>query len=83
MIDECAGESDALSHTAGKMMRISISKSLESDEPHEFADFVSSFAQHPAGNEAGLDIAANSEPRKEIRILENETAFRTRLTDCL
>jgi len=63
------------------MMWIGIRKSLESDEPHEFVHFVSFFAQYAAGNETGLDIGADSEPRKEIWILKNETAFRTRLVD--
>ena len=65
----------------GKMMRIGIGKCLESDEPHEFVDFVSFFAQHSARDETGLDVAANSQPRKQIWILKNETTFRARLVD--
>ena len=59
-------------------MRIGISKRFESDQPHEFIHFISSFAQHTARNEASLDITANGEPRKQIRILENETPLRVR-----
>jgi hypothetical protein len=44
VIDECARQSNALGHTPGKMMRISIGKCLESDEPHELVHFVSFFA---------------------------------------
>lgn len=63
------------------MMRISIAKCLECDEPHEFVHFISFFPQHPARNEAGLDIATNRKPGKQIWILKNETTFRTRLID--
>jgi hypothetical protein len=70
VIDERAGESDALGHAPRKMMWIGIRKSLESDEPHEFVHFVLFFAQYAACNETGLDIAADSEPRKEIWILK-------------
>src|SRR4029077_15780184 len=72
MIDQRAGERDALRHAAGDMMRIGIGKRFESDEPHEFVDFISFLVQHAARNETGLDVAANSQPRKQIWILKNE-----------
>jgi hypothetical protein len=40
--------------------------------------FISFFAQHPARNEAGLDIPANGQPREKIWILKNKAAFRAR-----
>ena len=78
MIDQCACERNALGHAAGKMMRIRIGKRFESDQPHEFVHFISFFAQHSARNEAGLNIAANSQPWEQIWILKNETALRAR-----
>jgi hypothetical protein len=70
VIDERAGESDALGHAPRKMMWTGIRKSLESDEPHEFVYFVSFSAQYAAGNETGLDIAADSEPTERDLDLE-------------
>jgi hypothetical protein len=81
VIDECACQSNALGHAPGKMMRISIGKCFEPDQPHEFVHFISFFAQHSARNEAGLDIATNRKPGKQIWVLKNETTFRTRLID--
>ena len=62
-------------------MRIRISKRFESDQSHKFIHFISSFAQHTARNQASLDVAANGEPRKQIRILKNKTTFRARSDD--
>ena len=42
------------------------------------SDFISFFVQHTARNQAGLDIPANSQPRKQIWILKNKTALRAR-----
>jgi hypothetical protein len=33
------------------------------------------FAQNPASDEPSLDVAADAEPREEIRILKNQAAF--------
>ena len=41
------------------------------------------FAQNPARDEPSLDVAAHREPRKEIRILKNQAAFRAWLSDRL
>ncbi len=78
VIDECARKGNALSHASGKMMWIRIGKRFESDQPHEFVHFISFFVQHAAGNEANLDVATNSQPRKQIWILKNKTALRAR-----
>ena len=37
--------------------------------------------QDAARDKAGLDVATNSEPRKKIRILEDEPALRARRRD--
>ncbi len=62
-------------------MWVRIGKRLECDQPHEFVDFVSFFAQHSARNEAGLDVVAHREPWKKIRILKNETTLGARAED--
>ena len=78
MIDECACKRNTLGHATGKMMRIRIRKRFESDQPHEFVHFIPFFAQHSTRSEAGLNIAANGQPREQIWILENEAALRVR-----
>lgn len=78
MIDECACKRDALGHAAGEMMRIRICKRFEPDQPHEFVHFISFFMQYSARNQADFNVAANRQPRKQIWILKNEAALRTR-----
>ena len=60
------------------MMRIRIRKRFESDQPHEFVHFIPFFAQHSTCGEAGLNIAANSQPWEQIRILKNKTTLGAR-----
>ena len=81
VIDQGAGESDTLGHAAGKMMRIGIRKSVESDESHEFIDLLAILMENAPRDEAGLDVAANSQPRKKIWILEDEAALGVRAGD--
>lgn len=76
MIDESAGEGDALSHAAGEMMGKGGGESFEADEPHEVIYFAALFAKDAAGDQASFDIAADSEPGEKIRILKDEAAFR-------
>jgi hypothetical protein len=75
MIDKCACKGNSLSHATGKMMRIRIRKRFEPDQPHEFVHFIAFFSQYTASNQAGFDIPANRQPRKQVRVLENKTAF--------
>jgi hypothetical protein len=42
------------------VMRISVRKRFESDQPHEFVRFIAFFAQHSTCSETSLNIAANS-----------------------
>ncbi len=76
MIDERSRESDALGHSPGKMVRVSVVKCLEAHEAHEFVHLISFLAQHSTRDETGLDVAADGEPREEVRVLKDETAFR-------
>src|SRR2546430_5734781 len=64
------------------MMRIGISKSLKADKAHELFDLMACVAEHTARDEAGLDIAPDGQPWKQVRILKNEAAFRTRANNC-
>ena len=75
MIDKRSRERGTLSHSAGKMVGISVGKYFESHQTHEFVHFLVLFTQNPTRDESGLDVAADGEPRKEIRILKNQTAF--------
>src|SRR5205814_2620176 len=81
VIDERTGESDALGHAAGKMMRVGVPKSVKADEVHEFVHFVAIFMQHAARDEARLDVAANGKPREKIWVLEDEAALGVRAGD--
>ena len=67
MIDQRAGERDALGHAAGEMVRIGVGEAFEADEAHELVHLVPLLVQHAAGDEAGCDVAPDGEPRKEIR----------------
>ncbi|HMJ92214.1 MAG TPA: hypothetical protein VK530_20495, partial [Candidatus Acidoferrum sp.] len=75
MIEKRASECDALCHAAGKMMRICIRKSFETDKPHEFIHLVPLFVKHIPRDKTGLNVATDGQPRKKIRILKNQTAL--------
>ena len=75
MIDQRAGKCGPLRHSAGKMMRINIGECFEPDQAHELIDFVFFLMENAAGNEAALNVATDRQPRKEIRILKNQTAL--------
>jgi hypothetical protein len=65
------------------MVGVGVGKNFKTDQTHELVDLAAFFAQYPPGNKASLDVSADSEPRKEIRILKNETTFRAWLADWL
>src|SRR6185503_19399797 len=75
VIDESAGESHALGHAAGQVMRVGCGERFQPDEPHELLDFVAFLAQHPARDEAGLDVMSNVEPWEQAGILEDQSPF--------
>src|SRR4051794_10829318 len=79
MIDQCPRQRDALRHPAGKMMRISVGETLETDQAHKFIHFFASFPENTARNQASLNVPANREPGKKIWILKNEAPFRARI----
>src|SRR6476619_2653342 len=83
MIDQGAGEADALGHSAGELMGIGVGKGFEADELHEFVHLVLALAEDVAGDEAGLHVAADGEPGEEIGILENQAAIRMGSSDRL
>ena len=66
---------DALGHAAGKMVRIGVGERFEADQAHEFVHFVAFLVKHAARDQAGLDVAPHGEPRKKIRVLENQSAL--------
>src|SRR5262245_28463254 len=63
------------------MVRVSLSKCFKADEAHEFIDLVPFLAEDATCDQTRFDIVPNSEPREEIRILKNQTAFGTRCRD--
>ena len=81
MIDQCPRQGDALGHAAGKMMRIGVGKPFKADEAHEFIHFVTLFVKHAARDQSGLDVPADGEPGKKIRVLKNQAAFGARTGD--
>src|SRR6266404_7982680 len=81
MIDKRSCERSALSHTARKMVGIGVGKYFEAYQTHKLVHLLVLFTQNAARDEPGLDVTANGEPRKEIRILKNQAAFRAWLSD--
>src|SRR5213080_1580536 len=75
MIDQRASECGALRHSAAEMMGIDVGEDLKTDQTHELIHFVFLFMQYSACNESRLDVAPHRQPRKEIWILENQTAL--------
>src|SRR5436309_12171971 len=75
VVDERSRESNALGHAPGKMVRVSVAKRFEAHEAHEFVHLSSFLAQHSTRDEAGLDVATNGEPGKQIWVLKDQTAF--------
>ena len=65
------------------MVRVDVAKCLEPDQPHEFLDFITPFAQYSARDQSGLNITTNGQPGEKIWILKNEAALRARLSDRL
>ena len=63
------------------MVRINVGKCFEPYQAHELIDFLFFLMQKPTGNESRLDIATNRQPRKQVRILKNQTTFRVRRGD--
>ena len=75
MIDQRAGESDALGHAAGEMMRKGIGECFEADEAHEFINFMSLCSSKSARDKAGLECSVErsatgkgSDPERRDRV---------------
>ncbi len=81
MVNECAGQGDSLRHTAGKMVWVGVGEFLEAYKAHEFVDLRTLLAKYAARDQAGLDIASDRKPRKEIGVLKNQSALRARAGD--
>src|SRR2546423_11910247 len=65
------------------MMRVSIGESFQADQPHELIDLMAFLMQQTTRDKARLDIMANVEPRKKIRVLKHQPSFRARRGDRL
>jgi hypothetical protein len=83
VIDQRAGEGDSLGHAAGELVRISGGEGVQADEAEEIIHFVAAAMEQATSDEAGFDIAADSEPREEIGILEDQAALGARAIDRL
>jgi hypothetical protein len=59
MINKRSRQSNALSHPAGKMMRVGVGKCFQAHEAHELFHFVTFLAQDATGDETHLNVAAN------------------------
>ncbi len=75
IVDERTCEGDALRHSAGKMMRIGSGEGFKSHQAHEFVNFAALLAEQSARNQCRFNISAHGQPRKQTRILENESAL--------
>lgn len=81
MIDQRAGERDALGHATRKMVGIRIGETFQADKTHEFVYFVAFLVKNMPRNQTGFDIPPHGQPREEIRILKHETALGIRTGD--
>src|SRR5437870_12006366 len=81
MIDKRSCERSPLSHAARKMVGIGVGKYFEAYQTHKLVHFLVFFSQNPARDQPGLNVATDGEPREEIRILKNQTAFRSWMGD--
>ena len=64
-------------------MRILVGKRFEIYEAKELFDIAARPTEHAASHEAGLNVAPDAEPGKEIGVLEHEPAQGTRALDGL
>ena len=83
VIDQRAGERDALGHAAGEMVRVGVGEGFQADEAHELVDLVALLAQHAARDQARLDVAADGEPGEQVGVLEDQAALGARAGDRL
>ena len=51
---------------------------FEADEAHEFVHLMAFLVKHAAGDEAGLDVATNRQPGKQVGILKHQAPFGAR-----
>src|SRR5262249_27674936 len=56
-------------------MRINFGKPFKTHQADELLDFLTMAMEHAAGDQSGLDIAADREPGEEIWILEHQAAL--------
>src|SRR5205823_14646395 len=81
MIDKRSRERGTLGHAAGKMVGIGVGKYFKAHQTHELIYFLVFFSQNPTRDQPGFNVATDGEPREEIRILKNQTAFRSWMGD--
>src|SRR5215469_18618045 len=76
IVDQCARQSRALRHAAGKLVRISVGETLEPDQPQGRFDPFTVGAQEPLCFEAERDIPPNRPPRIKRGILKDDNTRR-------
>ena len=81
MIDQSTGQGNALSHAAGKVMRIRVRECFQANQAHESLNFIPFIVQQSARNKTYLNVTAHGQPGKKIWILKNKTAFSAWFTD--
>src|SRR5207253_10938848 len=81
LVDKRARERGTLGDGAGKMMEVGVGKYFNAYDTHEVVHFLVFFSQIPARDQPSLNVATDGKPRKEVRILKNQTAFRAWLGD--
>ena len=56
-------------------MRVDVGKPLKPDQSDKFVHFLTFLTQEAERHQAGLNVAADGEPRKQIRILEDQPSL--------
>src|SRR4029077_13685814 len=75
MSNERSRQCNALGHTTRKVMRIDVSEPFKPNQAYELVNFVTFLAKHAQRHKTGLNIVADREPRKQVRILKNQAAL--------
>jgi len=81
MIYQSSSQRNALSHAAGKVVRVSVGEGVEPDQANEFIGLGSLGVQKASCDQAGLDISSNGEPWEQVRVLEYQATVRSRAGD--
>src|SRR3989442_5535147 len=83
MVNQRPGQSHALGHAARQMVGVGVGEGFQADQPHEIVHLLTLTVVQTAGDEAGLEVAANGEPGEKVWVLKHQTALGAGASDGL